>query len=38
MADVIAEGCSQAAVLNIASDLPSYPVPMHQTMPHQESV
>ena len=37
MADMAALGCSEAAVLDVASSLPRYPVPRHQSMPRQES-
>jgi phospholipase C len=37
MADMAALGCSEAAILNVASSLPRYPVPLHQSMPRQES-
>ncbi|HEY6474655.1 MAG TPA: alkaline phosphatase family protein [Acidimicrobiales bacterium] len=37
MADMTALGCSSAAIYEIASDLPAYPVPEHQSMPHQET-
>jgi phospholipase C len=37
MADMAALGCSTAALYNLATDLPAYPVPTHQVMPHQES-
>jgi phospholipase C len=37
MADMTALGCSSAAVYEIATDLPPYPVPEHQSMPHQET-
>jgi hypothetical protein len=36
MADMSALGCSEAAILNVASSLPRYPVPRHQSMPRQE--
>jgi len=36
-ADVMAAGCSEAAILNIASNLPAYPVPVQQSMPTQET-
>jgi phospholipase C len=36
MPDMAARGCSQAAILNVASSLPRYPVPTHQSMPRQE--
>jgi phospholipase C len=36
MPDMAALGCSQAAILNVASSLPHYPVPAHQSMPRQE--
>jgi phospholipase C len=38
MSDMAALGCSTAAVLGVASSLPRYPVPLHQTMPTQERV
>ena len=34
---MMAEGCSAAAVYEIATDLPAYPVPAHQSMPRQET-
>jgi hypothetical protein len=30
-------GCSSAAIYNVAKDLPAYPVPLHQSMPRQET-
>jgi len=36
MPDMAALGCSEAAVLGVAPSLPHYPVPAHQSMPHQE--
>ena len=35
-ADVMAEGCTQGAILGAPSSLPRYPVPLHQSMPRQE--
>jgi phospholipase C len=35
-ADLIAAGCSEAYILNVATDFPRYPVPRVQSMPHQE--
>ncbi len=35
-ADVLALGCSQAQIVEIDQHMPSYPVPQHQSMPHQE--
>jgi phospholipase C len=37
MADMAVLGCSSAAVYEVANDLPAYPVPVHQSMPHQET-
>ncbi|HSZ36282.1 MAG TPA: alkaline phosphatase family protein [Acidimicrobiales bacterium] len=37
MANMAALGCSTAALFNIATDLPAYPVPEHQAMPRQEA-
>jgi phospholipase C len=37
MADMAALGCSSAAIYNVAKDLPAHPVPVHQSMPHQET-
>jgi phospholipase C len=36
MADMADLGCSEAAVLTVASSLPHFPVPRHQSMPRQE--
>ena len=36
MADVAALGCTQAMVLDIDTNMPVYPVPLHQSMPRQE--
>jgi phospholipase C len=36
MAGMAALGCSEAAILTVASSLPHYPVPLHQSMPRQE--
>ena len=36
MADMAALGCTNAAIYNVATDLPAYPVPVHQSMPRQE--
>jgi phospholipase C len=38
MADVMALGCSEAEILEVASTMPVYPVPVHQSMPSQETV
>ncbi len=35
-ANVMAEGCTQGAILGAPSSLPRYPVPLHQSMPRQE--
>jgi phospholipase C len=35
-ANVMAEGCNEADILEIAGDQPPYPVPAHQVMPRQE--
>ncbi len=37
MAGVMAEGCTQAEILNVAPSMPHYPVPVHQSMPRQET-
>ncbi len=37
-ANVMAEGCSQEDILEINNTMPSYPVPVHQSMPRQERV
>ena len=37
MADVMAEGYSEAVILDAGVTLPPYPVPLHQSMPRQES-
>jgi len=36
MADVLAEGCTQAEILGGPGTFARYPVPVHQTMPRQE--
>ena len=36
-ADVMAEGCTPLDVLEISSEKPAYPVPVHQTMARQEA-
>jgi phospholipase C len=37
MADVMAAGCSEGAIYEVANDLPAYPVPARQSMPRQET-
>jgi len=36
-ANVMAEGCSELDILEIAEDQPAYPVPARQVMPRQEA-
>jgi phospholipase C len=36
-ADVMAEGCTELDILEIAEDQPAYPVPARQVMPRQET-
>ncbi len=36
-ANVMALGCSEAEILNVAPAMPHYPVPLHQSMPRQET-
>jgi hypothetical protein len=36
-ADVMAEGCSELDILEIAENQPAYPVPARQVMPRQEA-
>ena len=36
-ADVVAEGCTQAQIIEASNDLPQYPVPAHQSMPRQDT-
>ncbi len=36
--DIMAEGITQAEILNVQKDMPVYPVPEHQSMPKQERV
>ena len=36
-ANVMAEGCSELDILEIAEDQPAYPVPVRQVMPRQEA-
>jgi hypothetical protein len=33
----MAEGCTQAQIIEASNDLPQYPVPAHQSMPSQET-
>jgi phospholipase C len=37
MADMAALGCTQADILEVSVDIPHYPVPLHQSMPRQET-
>ena len=36
-ADVMAEGCTEAQIIEASNDLPQYRVPAHQSMPRQET-
>ena len=36
-ANVMAEGCSEPDILEINNNMPNYPVPVHQSMPRQET-
>jgi phospholipase C len=38
MANVMALGCSESQILEADNNMPSYPVPVHQSMPRQERV
>jgi phospholipase C len=38
MANVMALGCSESQILEADNNMPSYPVPVHQSMPTQERV
>jgi phospholipase C len=38
MADILAKGCTNAQIYNVAPSMPIYPVPAHQSMPTQERV
>ena len=37
MSDMLAMGCTQLEILNLQTDMPVYPVPVHQSMPTQET-
>ena len=36
-ANVMAQGCSESDILEINNNMPNYPVPVHQSMPRQET-
>ena len=38
MANVLALGCTESQILEVDNTMPSYPVPVHQSMPTQEHV
>jgi hypothetical protein len=38
MANILAKGCTNAEIYNVAPSMPIYPVPAHQSMPTQERV
>ena len=36
-ANVMAEGCTEGDIIEAGGTMPRYPVPLHQSMPHQET-